>query len=45
MFMWLMVSIVNASKHTKCMTLSSQKCMTQPTLCNLHPTEYSRICS
>ena len=43
MFVILLVSIVSASNHTKlCMSLSNQKCMTQPTLINLHPNEYSQ---
>ena len=42
--MELLISIVNASDHTKCVLLSSQKCMTQPTLINLHPNEYSQEC-
>ena len=40
--MWLLISIVNASNHAKCVLLSNQKCMTQPTLINLHPKEYSQ---
>ena len=35
----LLISIVNGSKHTKCVSLNNQKCMTQPTLINLHPNE------
>ena len=35
-------SIVNASNHTKCVSLSSQKCEIQHTLTNLHPSEYSQ---
>ena len=27
--------------HTKCVSLSNQKCMIQPTLINLHTNEYS----
>ena len=42
MFMGILISIVNASNHTKCMSLSNQKYMTQPTLINLHPNEYSQ---
>ena len=42
MFMALLSSIVNASNHTKCISLSNQKCKTQPTLINLHPNEYSQ---
>ena len=42
MFMGLLFSIVNASYHTKCVLLNNQKCMTQSTLINLHPNEYSQ---
>ena len=42
LFMGLLISIVNASNHTKCMLLSNQKCMTQRTLINLHPEECSQ---
>ena len=41
MFMFLiglLSSIVNASKHTKCVSLSTHKCTNQPTLINFHPT-------
>ena len=38
MFIVLLTSIVNASIHTKCLSLSNQKCMI---LINLHPNEYS----
>ena len=38
-FMELLISIVNASNHAMCVSLSNQKCMTQPTLINLHPNE------
>ena len=31
--------IANASKNTKCIFLSNQKCLIQPTLINLHPNE------
>ena len=41
MFVGLSACIVNASNHTKCELLSNQKCMTPPTLINLHPNEYS----
>ena len=41
-FMGLLVSLVNASNHTKSMSLSNQRCMAQPTLINLHPNEYSQ---
>ena len=42
MFMGLLISIVNASNHTKCISLSCQECMIQPTLINLHPNEGSQ---
>ena len=38
----LLTSIVSASNHIKCMVLSNQKCMTQPTLINLHHNEHSQ---
>ena len=34
--------LVSASNHTKCVFLSNQKCMVQPTLINLYPNEYSQ---
>ena len=37
--MGLLISTVNASNHAKCVLLSNQKCMNQPTLINLHPNE------
>ena len=40
-FMGLLISIVNASNHTKCVLLINQKGMAQPSLINLHPNEYS----
>ena len=42
MFIILLINIVNASNHTKCVSLSNQKCKIQPTLINLHPNEYSQ---
>ena len=42
MFMGLLISIVNACNHTKCVSLNNQKCMIQSTLINLHPNEYSQ---
>ena len=42
MFMGLLVSIVNASNQTKCVSLTNQKCITQSTLINLHPNECSQ---
>ena len=40
-FIRILTSIVSASNHTKCVLLSNQKCMTQPTPINLYPNEYS----
>ena len=37
---WLLISRVNVSNHTKCISLSNQKCMIQPTLINLHHSKY-----
>ena len=42
MFIALLTSLFNGSNHAKCKSLSNQKCMTQPTLINLHPNEYSQ---
>ena len=42
MFITLLSNIVNGSNHTKCVSLSNQKCLIQPTLINLHPREYSQ---
>ena len=42
MFAILSASIVGASNHTKCLSLTNQKCITQPTLINLHHNEYSQ---
>ena len=39
-FMGLLISIVNASDHTECSSLSNQKCMIQYTLINLHLNKY-----
>ena len=33
-------SIINASNHAKCVSLSNQKCEIQATLIDLHPNEY-----
>ena len=38
----LLTGIVSASNYTKCVSLSNQKCMTQPTLINLRTDEYSQ---
>ena len=40
--MGLLSSIVNAYNHTKCVSLSNQKCKIQPTLVSLHPNEYTQ---
>ena len=43
MFYGLLTSwVVNASSHTKCVSLSNQKYEIQPTCINLHPNEYSQ---
>ena len=42
-FIRLLTSIVSASNHKKCMSLSNQKCMTQPTIISLHPNEHSQL--
>ena len=34
--------IVSAPNHTKCISLSNQKCMIQSTLINFHSNEYSQ---
>ena len=41
-FIILLSNIVNGSNHTQCISLGNQKCMTQPTLVNLHPNEYTQ---
>ena len=41
-FIGLLTDLVNGSNHTKCISLSNQKCMIQFTLINLHPNEYSQ---
>ena len=43
LFIVLLSSIVSGSYHKMCLSLSNQKCMTQPTLINLHPNEYSPL--
>ena len=42
MFIVLLASIVNASAHIKCVSLSNHKCEIPPTLINLHPNEYTQ---
>ena len=41
-FIRLLTSIVNTSNHTKCISLSKQKCGIQSNLINLHLNEYSQ---
>ena len=36
-------SVVNASSHTKCVSLSNQKCTNQSTIINLHPNETLKV--
>ena len=40
-FTGLLTGLVHGSSYTKCVSLSNQQYMTQPTLINLHPNEYS----
>ena len=42
MFIVSLTNVVNASNHTKCVSLSNQKCEIQPTFTNLHPDEGSQ---
>ena len=42
MFIGLLTSLVSASNHKKCVSLSNEKCEIQPTFINLHPNEYSQ---
>ena len=42
MFILLLTSIVNASTHTKCESLSHQKREIQPTFINSNPNEYNQ---
>ena len=41
-FIVLLTSLVNASSHTKCVSLSHKRHEIQPTLTNLHPNEYNQ---
>ena len=41
-FIMFLTSVVSVCNHTKCVSLSNQKCMAQPTLINLHPNEYGQ---
>ena len=42
MFIVLLNNIVRRSNHTKCISLSNQKCMTQPTLISLDTNDNSQ---
>ena len=42
MFIGLLTGLVNGSNHTRYVSLSKQKCVTKPTLINLHGNEYSQ---
>ena len=42
MFIKLLTNVVNASSHTKCVSLNNQQCMIQPILNNLQSNEYSQ---
>ena len=42
MFIVLLSTIVNVSNPTKCVSLSNQKCETEPTLINLHSNKCSK---
>ena len=42
MFIVLLSSVVNDFNHTKCVSLSNEKCKIQPTLINLRPNEHSQ---
>ena len=42
MFIVLLTSIVNASNHTKFVSLSNQKFKRQPNFIDLHPNKYSQ---
>ena len=41
MFIVLLSNIVSGSNHTKCISLSIQKCITKLNIISLHPNEYS----
>ena len=42
MFIGLLISVANATSHTKSISLNSQQCMIQPTLVKLYHNEYSQ---
>ena len=39
MFIVSLTSLVNASSHTKCVSLRNRKCEIQRTLINIHPND------
>ena len=41
-FSGLLTDLVSGSNHTKCVSLSNQKCKIQPTLISLHANEYNQ---
>ena len=41
MLIGLSTGIVSANNHVKCVSLSDEKCTTQPSVINLHLTEYT----
>ena len=41
-FIVLLTSLANVSSHTKCVSLSNQKCEIQPALINLDPNDYNQ---
>ena len=41
-FIGLLTGLVKGSNHTKCVSLSNQKCMIHPAVINLYPNEYSQ---
>ena len=41
-FIELLTGLVNASNHTKCVSLSNKNCRTKLTIVNLHPNEHTQ---
>ena len=41
-FIRLLPGLVNACNHSKWISLTNQKCTTQPTVIKLHPNEYTQ---
>ena len=42
MLIGILINIINALNHTKCVFLNNHQCMVQPPLINLHPNEYNQ---